>query len=95
MKIEQLEELKNETKSFIIQNHGEEGYYKMIGEKLKHLVELKENGNMLFPEMTEEEQKIQFKKSVIQSIVNKYSEKEEEMLLQIGLLEIAFDTFEF
>lgn len=94
MKAEELEELKAEVKRIYIEEIGEDAYYKLIAEKLKVLVPLKQKGDSIFTMLSVEERKAEFEKVVMEKEVFIY-EDEDEQIFQFGFWKIVLDTFEF
>lgn len=93
--METIEELKEQVKTSIISEIGEEKYYKLISESLEKLVPIKEAIDLLFPEENEEVKKAEFKKAVMNELVFERYEEDSEQTFFIGYYELVFDVFEF
>jgi len=93
--MENIEELKEQVKTSIISEIGEEKYYKLISESLEKLVPIKEAIDLLFPDESEEERKIEFKKAVMNELVFERYESENDQVFFIGYYELVLDVFEF
>lgn len=93
--MEDIEELKKEVKNHLIDQFGENEYYKMISESLEQLVLIKQTVDKIYQNEDFQESKAEFKKAVIQELVlEKYTE-EEDILFYFGYYELVLDVFEF
>jgi len=93
--MEDLEQLKLEVKQSIIDQVGETEYYKMISDSLKQLVEIKETVDEIFQNEDVEQNKIDFKKAVIQELVLEKYTDEDDVIFYVGYYESVLDVFEF
>ena len=92
--METIEELKQQVRTSIISEIGEESYYKLISESLQKLVPIKETIDLMFTESAEEK-KATFKQAVLNELVFDRYSGETEQTFFIGYYELVFDVFEF
>lgn len=93
--MENIEDLKQQVKTSIIEEIGEGKYYKLISESLEKLVPIKEAVDLLFPGETEEVRTAEFKKAVMNELVFERYEGDTEQTFFIGYYELVLDVFEF
>lgn len=95
--MEDLEELKQEVKTTLIKEIGEEGYYKRISESLEKLVPIKEMVDIMFKdeEVSVEEKREEFKNAVMDALVFEQYEEDNDQIFYIGYYELVLDVFEF
>jgi len=93
--MENIETLKQQVKTSIIEEIGEEKYYKVISESLEKLVPIKESIDLLFPNESAEERKTEFKKAVMDTLVFERYEDDINQTFFIGYYELVLDVFEF
>ena len=92
--METIEELKEQVKTSIISEIGEEKYYKLISESLEKLVPIKEAIDLMFTE-SGEEKKATFKQAVFDELVfDRYNTPVQQRFFT-GYYELVFDVFEF
>lgn len=93
---EAIDELKVETKKYLIEQLGsEEAFHKYIGNILKTLVPVKESVDFLFTDMGEAKRKVEFKKAVMDRLVFDMYHDQDDQILWMGIYELALDVFEF
>lgn len=92
--METIEELKEQVKTSIISEIGQEKYYKLISESLEKLVPIKETIDLMFTESVEEK-KATFKQAVFNELVfDRYNNPVQQRFFT-GYYELVFDVFEF
>lgn len=92
--MENIEQLKEQVKTSIISEIGEEKYYKLISESLEKLVPIKESIDLMFTE-SQQEKTATFKQAVFDELVfDRYNTPTEQTFF-IGYYELVFDVFEF
>lgn len=92
--MENIEELKQQVKTSIIQEIGEEAYYKLIAESLEKLVPIKENIDLMFTE-SNQEKTATFKQAVFDQLVFERDNTPVQQRFFTGYYELVFDVFEF
>lgn len=93
--MESIEQLKQQVKTSIIEEIGEDKYYKLISESLEKLVPIKESIDLLFPGETEKVRTAEFKKAVMSELVFERYNTPVQQRFFTGYYELVLDVFEF
>lgn len=93
--MENLEKLKQEVKKTLIEEIGEEGYYKQISESLEKLVPIKQGLDVLFQNVSVEEKARLFKEAVMSELVFDRYPDENDQIFYFGYYELVLDVCEF
>ncbi len=92
--MENIEELKQQVKTSIIEEIGEDKYYELISDSLKMLVPIKESIDLMFTE-SNQEKTATFKQAVFDQLVFERYDTPVQQRFFTGYYELVFDVFEF